>query len=89
MKSFNIMVVYRKIQFLKGCMKNQYIGGDLPKKRVLDSLKIWEGVWKKRGRHVFEVGVETPMHTINWGSLRIDTMPYRSKISKANNIVWH
>ena len=35
LKSFNIMGVHKKIQFLVGgggFMKNQYIGGKLPKK---------------------------------------------------------
>ena len=27
MKNFNIIEVHRKIQFLEGSMKNQYIGG--------------------------------------------------------------
>ena len=30
-KNFNIMGVHRKIQFLEGLTKNQYIGGGLPK----------------------------------------------------------
>ena len=40
MKKFNIMGVYRKIRVLVGCMKNQYIGGELLKKRGLGSLQI-------------------------------------------------
>ena len=40
MKNFNIMEVHWKIQFLEGSMKNQYIGGEFPKKRGLDSLQI-------------------------------------------------
>ena len=31
-----------------GCMKNQYIGGELTKKADLDSLQILEGAWQKR-----------------------------------------
>ena len=40
MKNFNIMGVYRKIRVLVGCMKNQYIGGELLKKGGLGSLQI-------------------------------------------------
>ena len=45
---FNITGIHRKIRFLGGCMKNQYIGGELPKKGGLDSLQIYEGAWQER-----------------------------------------
>ena len=40
MENFDIMGVHWKIQFLEGCMKNQYIGSELPKRGALDSLQI-------------------------------------------------
>ena len=40
MKNFDVMEVNWKIQFLEGCMKNQYIGSELPKREALDSLQI-------------------------------------------------
>ena len=41
-----------KLQYygsLWGCMKNQYIGGELPKDGAFDNLQIQEGAWQKRG----------------------------------------
>ena len=39
MKNFNFVVVHWKIRFLRweggGCMKKQYIGGELPKNGVM------------------------------------------------------
>ena len=40
MKNFGIMGVHQKIRFLGGCMKNQYIEVELPKKWGLDSFQI-------------------------------------------------
>ena len=40
MKSFNIIGVHWKIQFLEGCMKKTSFGGESPKKGGLDSLQI-------------------------------------------------
>ena len=40
MKNFSIMGVHQKIRFLGGCMKNQCIEVELPKKGGLDSFQI-------------------------------------------------
>ena len=40
MKNFNIFGVHRNIRLLGGVLKNQYIGGGLPKNAGLDSLLI-------------------------------------------------
>ena len=48
------MGVHWKTQFLGGCMKNQYIGGELPKIWALDGLQkrvmflkgAWDLQWK-------------------------------------------
>ena len=47
MKNFNILGVHWKIWFLGGCMKNQYIGGEMPKKGVLEGLQIRGALAKK------------------------------------------
>ena len=80
------MGIHWKIWFLGGCMKNQYIGGEMPKMRGLECLQIWNvcrgGLAKKRGG-CFWGGVEIPMHTMSWRSLLIDTN------IQTNNIVTH
>ena len=49
MNNFNIMGgVHWKNRYLGGCMKNQYIGGEMPKMRDLDSLQISEVAWPKK-----------------------------------------
>ena len=66
------------------CIKNQYIGGEWPTKGGLGQFAdLRRGLAKKRV--IFWEGVETLMHTMSSGSL-IDTVAYRHKISKANNI---
>ena len=40
MKKFNIIGDHWKFRFLGGCMKNQYIEGELPKNGGLESLQI-------------------------------------------------
>ena len=51
LKSFNIMGVHKKIQFLVGgggeggFMKNQYIGGKLPKKVGVTQFSDLRGGW--------------------------------------------
>ena len=52
MKNFSIMGVHQKIRFLEGCMKNQYIEVELPKKGGLDSFQISQGPWQNRGGDV-------------------------------------
>ena len=47
MKNFNIMGVYRKIRVLVGCMKNQYIGGELLKKGAWVVCRFKRGLGKK------------------------------------------
>ena len=55
-----------KSGFLRGVMKNQYVGGDCLKRGSLDSLHIQGegGLAKEEGR-----GVDTPMHTMNFQTL--------------------
>ena len=40
MKNFNIMGVHWKIRFLEACIKNKYVGGELPRKGGLGSVQI-------------------------------------------------
>ena len=42
------MGVHWKNRYLGGCMKNQYIGCEMPKMRDLDSLQISEVAWPKK-----------------------------------------
>ena len=67
------MGVHWKNRYLGGCMKNQYIGCEMPKMRDLDSLQISEVAWPKKMGWCFWGGVETPMHAMNWRTLLIDT----------------
>ena len=54
-------------------------------------MGAWAGCRFKRvlgkKEEIFEGGAETPIHTMSWRSLLIDTMAYRHKILKAKNIV--
>ena len=43
------MGVYWKVRFLGDCMKNQYIGGELPKKGAWAVCRFKRGLGKKRG----------------------------------------
>ena len=43
-----------KSEFKRSGMKNQHVGGELPKDGHLNSLKIQQGALQKRGRDVFE-----------------------------------
>ena len=57
-------------------MKKTIIWGESPTKGDLDSLQIYEKAWQKRRGDVFEGGRgggETPMHTISWRSILMDT----------------
>ena len=49
MKSFYIMWVHRKIQLFGGCMENQYIGGELSKKRGWIVPDLRGDLVKKKG----------------------------------------
>ena len=63
MKNFNIGIHW-KIQFL-GVMfaENQCIGECL--RRGVYKFADLRGAWQKRGSGVFEVGLDTPMHTMS------------------------
>ena len=78
-----------KSGFSGWCMKNQYNGRELPKKRGLGQFVYLRGGLGKKREWCFWKGAETPMHTMSWSNLLIDIMAYRHKIPKANNNVWH
>ena len=66
MKNFNILGVHWKIRLLGGFTKNQYRGGDCPKRgKGLDSLSIYKGGGLARKKEVvFLRRVDTPMRTV-------------------------
>ena len=51
-----------------------WVGGESPKKGASIVCRFKRGLCKRRG-YIFEVGgrVETPMHTMSWRNLLIDT----------------
>ena len=56
-------------------MKNQYRGGGLPKKGVPEQFaNLRRSLARKRGRDVFEGGVDTPMHTMSTAAVLVFTL---------------
>ena len=62
--------------------KKQYIRGELLIKGAWTVCRFKRGLGKKEGVMFFRGGVETPMHTMSWRRLLIDTMACRHKNPK-------
>ena len=62
-KNFNIIGIHKKVRFLWGILKNQYIGG-LPKKWGFGEFADLRGSLAIKKGMVFLRGVDTPIHTI-------------------------
>ena len=82
------MGVHRKIRLLGRCMKNQYIGGEFPKKGAWIVCRFMRGPGKKDGVDVFEVGLR-PQCTL-WVGGAFFLLTQISKANNSNsNYNWH
>ena len=71
-------------------MENQYIGGELSKKRTWTVCRFKKGPWQKRGEDVFEGGLRsqcTLRHYDYWQRILTKKYPKQITVCVTNTVI--